>query len=245
MTQTNYKTKKKRASSIKITEEYIEKYFPVYSANSLDLNDNFLNYKPFHQWDKRLKDGIILAITSNLPDFRMPIMDPSIDENGNIFYEKGNPVDTKKLAVWWEEALRNFMPEKNSRMANFLEWNIFLAYFIKYLIEKQGYTIEKAWHDVCFQKLVLADFWPHPFIKVDLDGLEDSGSNPIGNWYDLGNTQKFITDTNSSSGYSCVGVNHFTWDASDCYLGAVRKMKTQYTNKYRYGISVGLLSMDV
>ena len=63
--------------------------FPVVPASQLSLNEDFLNYEPESYEQQILKDGIEGAIKDGVKDFRRPIIDPSINEKGEIFFEFG------------------------------------------------------------------------------------------------------------------------------------------------------------
>lgn len=81
--------------------------FPVVPASQLSLKDDFLNYEPESYEQQILKDGIEGAIKDGVKDFRRPIIDPSINEKGEIFFEFGNKPAVGKSILWWEKAAKN------------------------------------------------------------------------------------------------------------------------------------------
>lgn len=103
--------------------------FPVVPASQLSLNDDFLNYEPESYEQQILKDGIEGAIKDGVKDFRRPIIDPSINEKGEIFFEFGNKPAVGKSILWWEKAAKKYKPSKHSRLGTLNELLCFFGIF--------------------------------------------------------------------------------------------------------------------
>lgn len=169
-------------------EEYVNKYFPIVKVSRLSLNSEFLNYEPVTEAQKRLRDLIIFAIISELPDFRAQVMDPSIDKDGEIYYKAGMKPATALSANCWRIKAEWFMPERESRLGNVLERAAFLGLLIEDLINEQNYHKSLAWRAICDQSTELGNY----IDSQNSEGLECTGKRKIGQWYDLSNTQKIV-----------------------------------------------------
>lgn len=195
------KTKERKAvvtklEEIKGTQEWLDKYFPIVRASTLSLEDEFLKHEPTSKSQKKTKEEIISAIKSGLCDFRAQRMDSTLDENDNLCYKAGERPAVEKIAKWWYENAEKFLPEKKSRLGTNKERYAFLALLIKYLIEKENYTVSRAWKAVCDQSKNLGHFKDS---KNAIRDLEPTGSRRVGEWYDLGNTWKVIVNDKGTS----------------------------------------------
>lgn len=177
-----------------------EEMFPIVEASNLSLKDNFMKYKPQTEEQKRLKKSLEQGIKEGLTDFRRPIMDPSIDEDGKITFKAGNKPAVGKNSYWWEENAKAFMPEKDSRQGILKEYDAFLGTLIKYLVNEENWSVEDAWTAVCDDSKELGHYWNSENAKHT---FEPTGSRPVGKWNDLANTYKIVG--NSETGFSLCG----------------------------------------
>lgn len=177
-----------------------EEMFPVVEASKLSLKDNFMKYKPQTEEQKRLEKSLKQGIEEGLTDFRRPIMDPSIDEDGKITFKAGNKPAVGKNSYWWEENAKAFMPEKESRQGILKEYDAFLGTIIKYLVNEENWSVEDAWTAVCDDSKKLGHYCNSENAKHT---FEPTGSRPVGKWNDLANTYKIVG--NSETGFSLHG----------------------------------------
>lgn len=233
----NSSYEKKEAKEIKGTQEWLDKYFPIVRASTLSLEDEFLKHEPTSKRQKKTKKKIISAIKSDLCDFRAQRMDPTMDENGNIYYKVGEKPAVGEVVKKWKKKAKDFLPEKNSRLGENNEHYAFLALLIKYLIENENYTVSDAWKAVCDQSKNLGHYRDSKNWKGK---LEPTGSRKVGKWYDLGNTYK-ITVNEKAGGFSIFG-GYF--NGYGCHYPLVN-IYAVYSPNYEYGISVGWLVLDV
>ncbi|MBQ2938339.1 MAG: hypothetical protein IJE05_05650 [Clostridia bacterium] len=187
---------------VKDRDEYIEKYFPVARVSTLSLEDDFLKHEPESNAQRKFKRMFIEAIKSGLSDFRVQRMDPSLDGKGSLCYKTGMEPVVGKSANWWKKKAKEFMPEKESRLGTTKEKNAFLGLLIRYLIEELGYTTSDAWKAVCDQSKNLDHYRDSKDAKHN---FVFTGSEKIGDWYDLFNTYK-ITIDDETHGFSLVGI---------------------------------------
>ncbi len=220
---------------IKGTKEWLDKYFPVVQASELSLDDEILKHEPETERQKDFKERMIKAIKSGLQDFRAPIMDPSLDEDGNICYEAGMMPAVGRSAAWWYGNAQKFLPEKESRLGLTKERIAFLALFMKELIEECGYTITDAWKAVCDQSKDLGHYRDSKNPKYE---FEPTGSRKVGRWNDLGNTYK-ITE-NEAARFSSFG-GYFFNDGNGRPLAAV-SWNYPYSN-HSFGLGWTVLSV--
>lgn len=168
----------------------LEEAFPAINVQEIVNNEKLINFKPQSPVQERVMKSIQLAKKINLSNFRAQTIAPAFSnetENG-ILYAKGLKPASGKSAVWWEEAFSKYMPEKNSRIGELLEYDIFLAYLVKELLNK-GYDETIAWYVICDNSSCLV---PSAFLK-DLDcELISTGNLQVGEYSDIGGTLKLV-----------------------------------------------------
>lgn len=177
----------------------------IVEFSSLSLSEPFMQHEPKTATQLRIKLGIIEAKKQGIKDFRRPLFDPSVDENGNIFFKKGENPGTGYSGLWWIENAKKICPEKNSRISSDLEYFAFMGTIIKSLVENHKYTISEAWAAVCDDSKNLGNYYS---FEKKLAKFENTGSFPFDGWYDLANTCKIIcihdsTNIVVASGYFC------------------------------------------
>lgn len=167
-----------------------EEAFPVINVQEIVNNEKLISFKPQSATQERVMKSIQLAKKINLPNFRAQSIAPAFSnetENG-ILYAKGLKPATDKSVTWWEDIFKEYMPEKNSRIGELLEYDIFLAYLIEELLNK-GYDKTIAWHAICDNSSCLV---PFAFLK-DLDcELISTGNLQVGEYSDIGGTLKLV-----------------------------------------------------
>lgn len=218
-------------------ESNLDKMFPIIKASTLSIKDHFLHYEPHTSAHARLRDSVIQGIMEGLQDFRYPIMDPSIDKDGNLFYQAGHWPAVYRSAKFWDEKFQKFMPEKNSRMATLLQRDVFLVFLIKYLVEEKNYTVAAAWEAVNYNSKHIGHYINSKDAKYM---FEKTGSRPVGEFYDLANTVKFVKYDNSESGYGIMG-GDFRETSGNFPLSCIRVV---YNSDFEYEHGVGIMVMD-
>ena len=198
------KCEMKRNEEIIGTTEYIEKYFKVVKASELSTDDFFLKYIPITYEEYVFKEELIKIIKDGVKDFRAQRIDPIIND-GEICYEfgKAQMIFDWRSSIWWNSKALEFLPDRGSRLGETRERVVFLGVILKYLIEEKGYRTSTAWEWICDNSSSIANYKD----SVDSNNmLAPTGSNKVGDWYDLGNTWKITKNGNKGNDkFSLVG----------------------------------------
>ena len=127
-------------------------------------------------------------------DYCISTLEPSFDENGNIFYEEGKPVGRGiKLEEWKERANKFYNDKKwHSELAQLEEGDLFKAYRIAMGLWSLEY--------VCDDSSSAGNYWNAPNSSRD---FEVSGARKVGGFKDgIGNTYEIYQ---TESGFALVG----------------------------------------
>ena len=178
----------------KPNETNVEELFHLVEASKLSINDDFLKREPKTKTEAQFMKRIIAAINFGVKDFSAQAMDPSVDENGRIYFRKGSKPGVGKSAKWWLENAPKY--RANCRPGTPFERDAFLATLIK-----RGLA---TWEQVCNHSEEIGHYWDSKDAKHD---FELTGSRPVGEFYDLGNAYKITYDEKA-----CV-----FWHGGGCY----------------------------
>ena len=102
-----------------------EEMFPIVDIEGLSLEESFMQYEPQTSNEKRVKASIIKAKEIGMKNFRIPAMDPALDDDGEtIIYCAGRKPAVGKPPQWWYKNAPKFMPSKNSRLKDALQADV-------------------------------------------------------------------------------------------------------------------------
>jgi len=116
-------------------------------------------------------------------DYRLSKLEPSMNEDGELFFESGNPVETGLSLGEWKRKCQEFAPEWNSRMASIHELYLWYAW----RVVKGYWSLEY----ICDDSSDGANYFtsPNPSHKCEV-----SGNRVIGGFSDgTGNTYKIVS----------------------------------------------------
>lgn len=212
----------------KAEAENYEQYFSVVEASKLSLDDDFLKHEPQTEEQETFKQNVMDAIKSGLLDFKAQSIDPSVDEEGKIYYKPGSKPGIGYSSKWWSENAPKLIVGK-SRQGTTVERIAFLAILIK-----KGLA---TWEQICDRSEEIGHYLDSKDAKYD---FEQTGSRPVGEFYDLGNTCK-ITENKEAGGFSLVG-GFYNCNGDDYPLAVVKDVCNPFDN---YCISVGWLVLDM
>ncbi len=177
------------ANAVSNVTEVKDNVFVLVEASKLSLNDEFMQYEPETDEERKFKLLLEKAIKSGLKDFKRPNCDPSFNEGG-ICYEYGKAPAVGKSYNWWNQVAKKFKPEYNSRLGTKTEYVAFLGVLIKQLVE-MGCSIKKAWDAVCN------------------NSLESNGCRAIFGIYDLVNCYRILAEDEEAGGFWIAGCDYY------------------------------------
>lgn len=93
-------------------------------------------------------------------DDSMSIIEPG---DGRLFFHKGCERFSGSQFTWWQEMVERFIPG-HSWIGSIGEYLVFCGFFIKFLVDEQGWSVQDAWGAVCCDK---------PFLKNNAFGFHD------------------------------------------------------------------------
>lgn len=102
------------------------------------------------------------------------------------------------------ELWQRYLPNNNSRIKEATHHAIFLATLVQYLVDKEGYTVEEAWDDVCRYSEKLGHYSNS---ENAIKTFEPTGSRKVGKWFDLNNTFKILKWSETSDFFVLAGGN--------------------------------------
>ena len=183
-----------------------ENAFVLLEASKLSLKDEFMQYEPTTNNQRKLKESLTEAIESGLSDFWASRLDPSFneDETGLVFEVDRKPAVGKSYN-WWEEKARQYLPERGSHLGTKSEYVAFLGVLIKKLIAS-GLRVSSAWNAVCDDSKELGHYWNSENAKHD---FEVTGSRNICGFCDLANTYKILAWDKEAGGFWLAGGDYF------------------------------------
>ena len=218
----------KKIGDITTKAENYEEYFSVVEASKLSLDDVFLKHEPKTENQKIFKQKVINAIKSGLSDFKAQCLDPSVDEDCNIYYKLGSEPGIGYSVKWWSENALKLIPGK-SRNGTTVERIAFLAVLIK-----KGLA---TWEQICDDSEEFGKYMNFGYSKYYCDEIL---SRPVGEFYDVGKTCK-ITENKETGGFSLVGGvfdgSGYRYPLAD--VGGVRNPNNNYN------FSVGWIVLDI
>lgn len=230
--------KAKLSETKKQPDRDFEQRFPIVDVEGISLKDRFLEHEPLTPMESRIKNSILYAKQHKMKNFRKPAYDPSFsDDRKTIVFEPEKKPAVGKTGEWWEAKFKSFMPEKNSRSMTRLEYDLFLAVIIKYLVDEEDYGIHAAWKAVCEDSKGIGHYYNS---KNTNHKLEPTGSRAVGKFYDLGNTIKLIK-ADEGWGFWYAG----SYFKRLGYVFPLANLRICYPNENYFKECVGCMVMDV
>lgn len=188
-------------------------------AESLSLDDKFLQYMPKTENQENTLNLIKEAITKKVRNFYLLITPSFNEDHTGIVAEFGRKPAVGESLRWWIKAAKAYCPERNSRLGTKLEYGAFLGVLIK-KIHKSGFDISEAWSMVCSDSSSLGHYWNSPDFKHN---LEPTGSRYMFGFYDLANTFKLFMNGDETSGF-LLASGSFDVDSCDYPIGEISEI---------------------
>lgn len=156
--------------------------------------------------------------------------EPSVDENGRIYYMEGHQVALGYSCNEWRRMAREFAPECNSDIANIHQLMIWYAY----RIAMGFWTIEQ----VCDDSTSVGNYWnaDNSSHKLEAAGVRWSGGARDG----AGNTFKFVY--NGIGEICLVGGTCFTYGHISPVAAVISGKDSSGDAKYNHSVPVLVLN---
>ena len=211
--------------------------FILIDAESLSLNDAFMQHEPVTEAEEDFKALLTEAITKGVKNFYRPKYDPTVTYGVRriSFVARMEPAVGKSYN-WWFDVAKEFNPKRDSRLGTRLEYVAFLGVLIKKLVE-EGKSVEWVWNAVCNDSKELGHYWDSEDAKHE---FEPTGSRCICGFYDLANTYKILSEDEDAGGFWLASGFYGNFD----YLGRLAGLRhITFRGHVQFG-SVGWLVLS-
>lgn len=158
---------------------------------------DMLKYTPASETEKKFLEFLKEAVDAGVKNFKVPVCDPSIDENGSLQFVAGcKPAEGYSYNELEELAINNGV-----QLGSKNEYVLFLATIIHRLVE-EGWSKADAFYAVCTDSTQLGHYWNSEKARHD---FEVTGSRKIAGKCDLANTYKILRNDEKAGGFWLAG----------------------------------------
>lgn len=160
-----------------------KKYFFAMEKKERDIVRNWV-YKVEAKTTKEqdFLENVKIALDTENQDFCISVIEPSIDENGNLFFLEGSTVATKVSPPEWWCMAREYWPERESHIARWEQLILWYAYRCAMGFWSLSYVAEDSANE--------GNYWNSPNASR---ALELSGKRKVGGFCDgAGNTSRLV-----------------------------------------------------
>ena len=205
--------------------------FETITVESSDSQIYFdmLKYTPASENERKFLKLLKEAVDAGVKTFKVPVCDPSIDENGSLQFVAG----CKPAVGYSYNELKELANKNGVQLGSKNQYVLFLATIIHRLIEEEGWAKKSALHAVCTDSTKLGHYWNSEKARHD---FEVTGSRKIASKCDLANTCKILRNDKKAGGFwvasgrcfnvgNCyplagLNLNDFCYDGrNDCSVG--------------------------
>ena len=179
---------------------------------------DILKYTPANVAEKEFLEFLKEAVNAGVKTFKVPVCDPSIDENGSIQFVAG----CKPAVGYSYNELKNLAIKNGVQLGSKNQYVLFMATIIHRLVE-EGWSKVNAIFAVCTDSTEIGHYWNSKNAKHT---LEVTGSRKVAGKCDLSNAYKILANDEKAGGF---------WVASGdrLYYGNYYPLANLYLN-YRY-----------
>ena len=181
------------------TETELTAEFETITVEGSDSQIYFdmLKYAPASETEKEFLEFLKEAVDAGVKTFKVPVCDPSIDENGSLQF-----VASCKPAIGYTyNELKEFANENGVQLGSKNQYVLFLATIIHRLVE-EGWSKADAFFAVCTDSTQLGHYWNSEKARHD---FEVTGSRKIAGKCDLANTYKILRNDERAGGFWVAG----------------------------------------
>ena len=215
------------------TETELTAEFETITVEGSDSQIYFdiLKYTPANETEKEFLEFLKKAVDAGVKTFKVPVCDPSIDENGSLQF-----VASCKPAVGYSyNELKELAIKNGVQLGSKNQYVLFLATIIHRLVE-EGWSKADAFYAVCTDSTQLG-----LYRNSEKNKLEVTGSRKIAGKCDLANTYKILRNDEKAGGYWIAG-GDYNGDGINFSLACL-DISDDYV--YHYNDSVGWFVLHV
>ena len=181
------------------TETELTAEFETITVEGSDSQIYFdmLKYAPASETEKEFLEFLKEAVDAGVKTFKVPVCDPSIDENGSLQFVAG----CKPAVGYSYNELKEIAIKNGVQLGSKKQYVIFLATIIHRLVE-EGWSKADAFFSVCTDSTQLGHYWNSEKARHD---FEVTGSRKIAGKCDLANTYKILRNDERAGGFWVAG----------------------------------------
>lgn len=177
------------------TETELTAEFETITVEGSDSQIYFdmLKYAPASETEKEFLEFLKEAVDAGVKTFKVPVCDPSIDENGSLQFVAG----CKPAVGYSYNELKEIAIKNGVQLGSKNQYVIFLATIIHRLVE-EGWSKADAFFSVCTDSTQLGHYWNSEKAR---HYFEVTGSRKIAGKCDLANTYKILRNDEKGGGF--------------------------------------------
>lgn len=178
-----------------LTETELTAEFETITVEGSDSQIYFdmLKYAPASENEKEFLEFLNEAVDAGVKTFKVPVCDPSIDENGSLQFVAG----CKPAVGYSYNELKKIAIKNGVQLGSKKQYVIFLATIIHRLVE-EGWSKADAFFSVCTDSTQLGHYWNSEKAR---HYFEVTGSRKIAGKCDLANTYKILRNDEKGGGF--------------------------------------------
>ena len=181
------------------TETELTAEFETITVEGSDSRIYFdmLKYTPASENEKKFLEFLKEAVDAGVKTFKVPMCDPSIDENGFLQFA----ASCKPAVDYSYNGLKELANENGVQLGSKNQYVLFLATMIHRFVE-EGWSKADAFYAVCTDSTEVGHYWDSEKARY---GFEVTGSRKIAGKCDLANTYKILAKDESTGGFWVAG----------------------------------------
>lgn len=185
------------------TETELTAEFETITVEGSDSQIYFdmLKYAPASETEKEFLEFLKEAVDAGVKTFKVPVCDPSIDENGSLQFVAG----CKPAVGYSYNELKEIAIKNGVQLGSKNQYVILLATIIHRLVE-EGWSKADAFFAVCTDSTQLGHYWNSEKARHD---FEVTGSRKIAGKCDLANTYKILKNDEKAGGFWFAGGGYY------------------------------------
>ena len=185
------------------TETELTAEFETITVEGSDSQIYFdmLKYATASETEKEFLEFLKEAVDAGVKTFKVPVCDPSIDENGFLQFVAG----CKPAVGYSYNELKEIAIKNGVQLGSKNQYVIFLATIIHRLVE-EGWSKADAFFAVCTDSTQLGHYWNSEKARHD---FEVTGSRKIAGKCDLANTYKILKNDEKAGGFWFAGGGYY------------------------------------